>query len=629
MKVINLSILIIGLSLMHNVSASEVGDTLALKEVNVVAAVKSDVQLLPLDVTTISNKTIEQSAESSLMPILVNNVAGLFVTERGMAGYGVSGGAAGTVNIRGVGQGNKVLFMIDGQPQWAGVFGHSLPDTYVANGVEKIEVVKGPSSLLYGSNAMGGSINIITRRATVDGLVFRARAMAGSYSTQKFDVSASYRSGKFGATISAQYDRSNGLRERSKFYDINEFVQLQYDINNHWFTGANINLTQSRAENPGTLQSPLLDMWTRINRGTAAVYLKNKYDGTIGEGGLQAYINWGNHEVDDGYAPGGTPRNYLFHSYDYNGGFTLYQTVHLWNANDFSVGFDFQHWGGKTWNVLKADGQIQDGVNKSVDELGIYAMMQQAFIDDILSLNAGVRYQNGSTYGNICIPQAGLILRPWNTGQLKFSYSKGFRAPNLRELYMYAPANPDLRPEEMSNYEVAFNQSLLDKRLNASVAFFYIDGTNMIQTAMLNGRPLNVNTGRFVNKGFEAELAWHISEKWNVSANYSYLHTDNNTLQGAPKNKLNGKIDFTTGGLSMTLESNTIWSLRTGEEDDRGNYVTHSYSLLNYRVGYTFGKKFKIMPFVKLDNITDTKYEIIYGCPMPGLTVLGGIELKF
>ena len=115
-----------------------------LDEVPVTAPLKTNPALLPLDVTQVSESEINRSGESSLLPILVSKVPGLFVSERGFAGYGVSGGSAGTVNIRGVGQSNKVLFMIDGQPQWAGVFGHSLPDTYVAKGVERIEVVKGP-----------------------------------------------------------------------------------------------------------------------------------------------------------------------------------------------------------------------------------------------------------------------------------------------------------------------------------------------------------------------------------------------------------------------------------------------------------------------------------------------------
>lgn len=150
-----LSFLLPVLAFPLSVFAENLEEGVKLPEAVVSAPAKiGNVELLPLNVSLIDSAVIERSSESSLLPILVNQVPGLFVTERGFAGYGVSGGSAGAVNIRGVGQGNKVLFMIDGQPQWAGVFGHSLPDTYVANGVERVEVVKGPSSLLYGSNAM-------------------------------------------------------------------------------------------------------------------------------------------------------------------------------------------------------------------------------------------------------------------------------------------------------------------------------------------------------------------------------------------------------------------------------------------------------------------------------------------
>lgn len=613
--------------LCQSVVAQVVTDTLSLNEISVTAS-KTKIELLPLDVTTVKKEIIENSAETSLLPILVNNVSGLFVTERGLAGYGVSGGAAGSVNIRGVGQSNKVLFMIDGQPQWAGVFGHSLADTYVANGVERVDVIKGPASLLYGSGAMGGVINIITKRANEDGFQGRARAMAGSYTTQKFDVAASVRKGKLGASFSGQLDRSNGIRERSAFWEANEFMQLQYDMNSNWTTGANVSLTQSRAENPGTLQDPLLDMWTYIKRGTASVYLKNSYANT--NGGVQAYLNWGHHEVDDGYAPGATPRNYLFHSYDYNGGFTIYQTVNPWVGNHLSVGFDFQQWGGETWNTLKEDGERQEGINRHENELGLYAMMQQSLANDLISLNAGVRFQHGSQYGNIWIPQAGFIFNPWSDGKLKFSFGKGFRAPNLRELYMYAPANPDLKPEEMNNYEIELSQSFLQRKITASLALFYIDGRNLIQTGMTDGRPLNMNTGKFKNKGLEMSLGYMINRNWHILSNYSYLNTDNKTLIGAPEHKLNISVDFNACGWSMTLSSNSIWDLYTGActVDGVQKPVIHNYSLLNYKLGYTFSGKGSFMPFIKMDNITNAKYDIIYGCPMPGFTIMGGIEIK-
>ena len=598
-------------------------DTLSLHEVVVTAPLKIDPELLPLNVTQISASDIEKSGESALLPVLVAKVPGLFVTERGFAGYGVSGGSAGEVNIRGVGQGNKVLFMIDGQPQWAGVFGHSLADTYVANGVEKVEVVKGPSSLLYGSNAMGGSINLVTNVQREDGLTGRARAMFGSFSTQKFALSSGYKKGKFSATLSGQLDRSNGNRAGSSFWLANEFAQLKYAASPRWSFAGMLDMTQSLANNPGTLQAPLENMWTDIFRGTGGLYLKNNYDKF--DGGIQGYINWGRHNVDDGNTPGTAPKDYLFHSTDYNMGITAYESFYLWSENTLSAGIDFQHWGGHVWNTDKNDESIRSSESKHhVNEIAGYVMMQQGFFEDILNINAGVRLQHGSTYGNVWVPQAGLIFNPERNSQIKASFSKGFRAPNIRELYLYPPANPDLKPEYMLNYEISYRQHLLDYRLMLGAAIFYIDGKNMIQTVREDGRPRNVNTGRFHNKGFEIEGAYSILPNLQASASWSYLHTDSNNLY-SPKNKLNVEMTYSPGAFCFTLEEMSIWSLINGNPDGS----TENYSLLNLRAAYTLGMKVPVTLSVKVENITNKHYQIIYGCPMPGTTIMGGVEFKF
>ncbi len=598
-------------------------DTVKLHEVLVTAPLKTDPELLPLNVTQVTQEEINQSGETSLLTVLVSKVPGLFVTERGFAGYGVSGGSAGTVNIRGVGQGNKVLFMIDGQPQWAGVFGHSLSDTYVANGVERVEVVKGPSSLLYGSNAMGGSINIITQRQKEDGVTGRARAMFGSFNTQRFGVSTGIRKDKVSATIAGQLDRSNGNRAGSEFWLANEFMQLKYAPTDNWAVGGMLDMTQTVAHNPGTLQDPLENMWTDLFRGTGSIYLKNTYQKA--DGGMQAYINWGRHKVDDGNTPGEAPRDYLFNSTDYVMGISAYETLYLWEANTLSAGVDFQHWGGHVWNTGKDDPTVVTSESAHcVNEIAGYAMMQQGLIGDLLNINAGVRLQHGSTYGNIWVPQAGVIVRPGRNTHFKASLSKGFRAPNIRELYLYPPANPDLKPEHMLNYELSYRQYFLDGQLMTGAALYFIDGDNMIQTVRVDGRPRNINTGSFINKGFELEAAYSVSRDVTLSANYSYLHTDTRTLY-APKNKLNTELTYAPGNFSFTIDETSIWSMWNGAADD----TPESYTLLNLRVAYTLQGKVPVTFSVKADNVTDKHYQIIYGCPMPGATVMGGVEFKF
>lgn len=608
------------------IASTAAADTVALPEVLVSDVAKAKVELTPFNTDIITETEIIRSAESSLIPVLASRVPGLFATERGMAGYGVSDGAAGTVNIRGIGQGNKVLFLIDGQPQWAGVFGHSVADTYSANGIERVEVIKGPSSLLYGSNAMGGSINVITRRQRKDGWEGRARATFGSFSTQKFSLFTGFRRGKFSGSVAGNLDRSNGNRDNADFWLANEILKFDYEPNSAWQIGTTVDLMQSKAENPGSIYKPLLSMWTEMSRGTASVHVKDSY--AVANGGLQAFINWGRHKIDDGYEKGGSPRDYLFNSTDYNMGFTLYQNFNPWQDNDLSMGIDFLHWGGHNWNTSKdnpSDSYTSEARHHE-NEVGVYMMMQQGFWNNLLSINAGIRYQHGSQYGDQWIPQAGFILRPLSNSRIKFSFGKGFRAPNIRELYLYPPHNPELKPEYLYNYEVELRQNLLGDRLSLGLSLYYINARNLIERVYSDGRPLNRNTGHLINKGFEIDASYLIDRRWRASAGYAYLHTSK-PVAAAPGNKLDIEVTYAPGIFEFTLGNNNVWDLYTVAEGD--SYVRESYSLLNLRAACNIPWKTPVRLFVRLDNITDTHYDIIYGFPMPGITILGGVELQF
>lgn len=595
--------------------------TRVLDEVVVVeSAAKAPIPLLPLDVKIVGSSTIDNSSETNLLPVLQNRIPGMFVTERGLAGYGVSGGGAGAVSIRGVGGGNKVLFLIDGQPQWAGVFGHSLPDTYVTNDVQRVEVVSGPSSLLYGSGAMGGSVNLITRRATQEGFTGSVRAMGGSYGTQKYGAKAGYKHGGLRAFAAASYESTDGNRRGMGYWLANQYASVSYDFSSHWEAGANMMLTETKANNPGSIYRELpLDMWAKQFRTTASVYVKNRYD--ITSGGVQAYYNWGKHDIDDGLDRQNNPRTYLFHSKDFNMGVTMYQTVNPWEGNDLSVGVDFKHWGGKAYNTDKTDGAESPIVDKHVNEIAGYAMMQQALFHNLLSLNAGVRLEHSSQFGNEWVPQAGFILRPLSASRIKFSYGKGFRSPNIRELYMYGPRNPELLPERMDNFEVEFRQWLLESRLNLGLSLYYINGDNMIQTVMIDGSSKNINTGKFINKGFELDVTYNINKEWALTANYAYLHTDTRIV-GAPKNKLFGEIAYTPGRWQFTLDVMSIWGLNTEESKE-------NYALLNASAAYSFDMEKPLTLFVKGENLTAARYQINYGFPMPRATVMAGMEWKF
>lgn len=586
---------------------------------------------VPLSISVIDREEIEASSESALLPVLSQRVPGLFVTQKGITGFGVNDGSAGTVNIRGVGQGNKVLMLFDGQPQWAGIFGHALPDTYVASDVERVEVIRGPGSLMYGSNAMGGVVNIITRHHKQEGRRTQARIMYGSYNTQKYMVNNGYNIGNFSSFISLNHDRTDGHRPNSKFHITNGFANLGYKINEHYRVTGDLSLAKFKTQNPGEIDAPVLDYLVDVLRGTTSFALENHHEKT--SGALRVFYNWGNHEVNDGYKPGGTPRSYLFRSDDHNTGVLLYQSFRLVEGNTFTAGIDYKNWGGHAWND-SINGKKGELIDKSVNEVAGYVIMQQDLFD-MLSINAGVRYEHNSVFGGEWVPQAGLTVRPFEGNVIRASFSKGFRSPNIREMYMWGAANDELKPENMLNYEVAVGQSFLDGRLYGEVTAFFIDGKNMIESvSIVPGQtyPMkNRNVGTFTNKGIELEGRYQILGNLSMDMNYSYLHTSK-ALLAAPAHKLNVGATYSPGRFTFNANVQSVYDLYVRLENpaNKISEVKENYTVLNARAAYRFGSRDKgLNLFVKGENLTATRYTINYGFPMPKAVFMGGIDVTF
>ncbi|MDR2810275.1 MAG: TonB-dependent receptor, partial [Tannerellaceae bacterium] len=559
--------------------------------------------------------------ESALLPVLSQRVPGLFVTRKGITGFGVNTNSAGTVNIRGIGQGNKVLMLFDGQPQWAGVFGHSLPDTYVASDVERVEVIRGPGSLLYGSNAMGGVVNIITRQQQQEGRTTQVRLMYGSYNTQKYMINNGYKTGKFSSFISLNHDRTDGQRDNSDFQIINGFANLGYQANEHYKLKGDVSLAFYENQNPGPVDNPMFDNTMDVLRGTTSVSLTNTYEKS--SGAIQAFYNWGQHEINDGYRTGGNPRTFRFNSEDHNMGILLYQTFRLVEGNSFTAGIDYKNWGGHAWNDT-INGRIGEIVDRSVNEVAGYVIAQQNLFDK-LSLNAGLRFEHSEAYGNQWIPQAGITLRPFEGNTIKALYSKGYRSPNIRELYIsyppYSIANPNLKPESMQSYELSLGQRI-GELFYAEITGFYLDAKNMITG--VQGTLTNINT--LHNKGIEIEASYHPTKNLFFTTNYSYLNTNKQT-EAAPKNKFFIEASYTISQLTLTADVESVSGLITvgGSEEDK-----EAYTLLNAKASYLLGSKEKgVNIFVKGENLTGTNYEILKGFPMPKTTLMGGIHVTF
>lgn len=580
----------------------------------------TDIRHLPMTLSIINRSELEKRYEPSLLPTLTEQIPGLFATSRGVMGYGVSTGAAGSINVRGIGSGAQMLVLIDGHPQYMGLFGHPIADAYQTMLAERVEVLRGPASVLYGSNAMGGVINIVTRQQKKDGVRTNINVGTGSYGTVQTEATNQIRKNRFSSIVAASYNRTDGHRPDIGFEQYGGYAKLGYDINNTWNVYGDVNVTHFNASNPGPVYEPLLDNNSRITRGMASFALQNNYK--YSSGALGFFYNWGRHKINDGYEMGKEPQTSLFNSKDLMMGVSWYQSAILFKGNRLTLGFDYQHFGGESWNKVIATGEKEPGINKKQDEFAGYIDVRQNF-STYLSMNVGLRMDHHSHVGTELVPQGGLAFHlPRNT-ELKAMVSKGFRNPTIREMYMFPPQNPDLKPERLMNYELSFTQKLLDGNLCYGANIYYINGDNTIMTTQVNGYPKNINTGFIENWGIESNIGYCINSQWKLNANYSWLHMENPVL-AAPEHKLYAGFDFTQGR----------WGIYSGVQYVKGLYVsvgetqaTEDFILWNIRGNYRLCKYVDL--YAKGENLLAQQYEIMRGYPMPKATFMGGININF
>ncbi len=589
---------------------------------------ETDVRHLPLTVSVIDRQEIEQSMQPSVLPVLTQQVPGLFITSRGIMGYGVSNGAAGGISLRGLSGGSgRMMVLIDGHPQYAGIFGHPISDAYQSFLAERVEVLRGPASVLYGSNAMGGVINIVTRQLHEEGVKTNVNLGYGSFNTLQSEVTNHIRKGRFTSLISGSYNRTDGHRFDMGFEQYGGYAKLGYRVTDNWNLRGDVNVTHFNASYPGPVSAPLLDGDQSITRGMTSFAVENKYGKTSGAASF--FYNWGNHWINDGYTPskGETPQESRFLSFDNMMGLSLYQSTQFFPGNRITVGFDWFRYGGHAWNKFVSGekaGTTSDLVDKHEDELAGYVDFRQD-MGSWLTLDAGVRVDHHSRVGTEWIPQAGLSFHLPRTIELKASASKGFRYPILREMYMFPPQNPDLKPESMWSYELAWAQHLLDNRLSYGINLFYIDGKNLIVTLPNpNGTGmLNQNTGKIENCGVEGEVAYRIDPHWSVEANYSYLHMENPVV-GAPEHKLYAGAQYTHKRWTVSTGVQYIDNLYTTVGD---NAQTEEFVLWNLNASFRVNRWLDV--WARGENLLAQRYEINAGYPMPKATVMAGVNLNF
>ena len=146
---------------------------------------------LTASISLINSFELQQVPSSSVLETIKTYVPSFYLTEWGIMGFGAGGESAGKISLRGMGGGanTHVLILRNGRPDFMGLMGCTITDEFCANGVEKVEVIRGPGSFLYGTNATGGVINLIPAHLKESGFKTKIASAIGPYNTRKFFAS--------------------------------------------------------------------------------------------------------------------------------------------------------------------------------------------------------------------------------------------------------------------------------------------------------------------------------------------------------------------------------------------------------------------------------------------------------
>lgn len=560
---------------------------------------------LAASISVIGRERLEHTSSSAVLDVVNAHVPGLYLTEWNVMGFGVAGNAAGKLSMRGIGgtADTHVMILRNGRPDFMGLMGCTIADEFATDGVERIEVVRGPASFLYGTNASAGVINIVTQARTEPGFDTRLQVGYGEYNSQKYSVQHSGKINKTEYQITASRRNTDGFRQDAKDSYEGNFVtgHLGYQISPNTSIEFNASLADLYLYDPGMTTSPNTDDWYDILRWGGDLTLTHQ--SRFGESYVKTHGNFGKHKFADGWK-----------SSDEMFGLMLYHNVNLLDGNTTTLGFDIKKYGGH------AEGSV-DYTEKTVTEYAPYIHTQQLFLKRFIA-SAGFRLENHSLYGTVAIPKLGLVSHLTESSAVRLDFSKGFRSPSIRELYFFPIHNEELEPDEIWNTEAGFTQQV-GRSFRIDAAIFHNEGDNLIAVAKrVSGMGFQyTNVGKVENNGIELEMTWMPIDRMNLGASWSVVDMKYK-IPNVPEKKTTAFASWNISGVS--LSGTLVWMQGIIGKDSAApianTYPLENYTVFNFTAAYTVWETLEIE--VALKNALDSDYQAMYGYPMPGRTLL-------
>jgi vitamin B12 transporter len=561
-------------------------------------------------------------------------------------------GESATLTLRGA-EPTQTLILMDGirlNPPFRG--GFDLGDFMMAQ-IDQIEVVRGAQSALYGSDAMGGVVNLITRKPTLpqeSSLTFEAgnfetyresvnlggKRTAWDYSltVSRTDTDGQFDHDAFGATTVAGEIGLNSTGD-SRLEMIPRYQQdhkqLAIDVVPGPFSSACL-----ATSDPSNCVEAASDENRKLNRRFFSDILR--YNRTILPGwGLSITSSVvGTHLEENNPTEPGAPIPWSFFEDTDSTETTLnlQQDIEWYKEQVFTLGAEY------TADRVNSDISIPiagpfPSIDRTRSNAALY-LQQLVRVDKQFTFQAGVRFDRDSQFGDTANPKLSSAYEFESTGtRIRATWGTGFHAPTIQDLYFPLFGNPDLKPEKSRDWEVGAQQSVLDKKVVMDVAYYRIDFSDLIQQS-----PTGVdNIGKARTQGIESELNIRPNPIFTIKANYTYLHAeDRDTGDELPFRPRNigtiGLLYSPTANMITNLDVNMVSSQALSSDVIlRDGSLLHGRSPGYARVDlaatyHLFTGYWKIREtrfFIKLLNLFNREYQEVPGFPAPGINFLAGV----
>jgi iron complex outermembrane receptor protein len=520
-------------------------------------------------------------------------------------GYGIATNGSGAVSVRGIGgaPNTGILVVIDGRPEYQALMGHPVPDMYTLSDAASVRITQGPASVLYGSNAMGGAIEIRPVRPE-PGMSTRLTSSLGSWWTTQNRLQHGAKFERAFYTFNAGYSGTSGDRPSSDFRNPDATMSVGGDLSEHWKTSLQGRYGWFHVEDPGPVTAPLSNSYARVGRGGYDLNFDNAY--ARSHGYARVYGSWGKHYITDG-----------FRSTDSIQGGRAMQTLLVHPSVTLDLGGETNFYGGAARNIRQS---LNYGEHDLKEGAGFTRAQWSA--GPRLLLTGGFRYHRHSLYGGLPVPEFNATFRLAPKYSISGGISRGFRNPTIRELYLFPAPNPALRPEKLWNYQGTFHAHPA-RWLTAWATYYYADISDQIVTL---GRFPNLqlrNAGAALNRGIETSVQVRPGRNLTIAAGYAYLRSTN-LAPLIPQNKLNASIQWQRGKFTTSLSA-----MEVGERWSSAAKTTKlgSYTMLTWQSTVRLSRRWSF--FSMVDNLLNADYQVLPGYPMPGINAMGGFTLTF